>query len=71
VTPIGPLNCAVAPLPSLSPAKPSPAKVETTPWGVTLRIALLPVSATYRLPAASIARPDGVLNAAALPAPSA
>jgi hypothetical protein len=45
--------------------------VLTTPCGVILRIAWLPVSATYRLPSWSKARPDGVWNAAAVPAPSA
>ena len=47
-----------------------PAMVVTTPAGVTLRIVLLPVSATYTLPELSTARPPGWLKPAALPVPS-
>ena len=48
-----------------------PASVVTTPAGVILRIVLLPVSATYTLPALSTATPSGWANRAALPVPSA
>ena len=46
------------------------ASVVTTPAGVILRIAALPVSATKRLPLASIVRSAGWLKSALLPAPS-
>src|SRR5260370_39517185 len=49
----------------------TPATVETTPAAVILRIVSLPVSATYRLPAGSAAMPNGALNCAAAPLPSA
>src|SRR3979490_698723 len=56
---------------SRAPASPSPASVDTSPRDVMRLIALLPVSATYSVPLASIARPDGELNCAASPSPSA
>ena len=46
-----------------------PAKVETAPPGVILRIVLLPVSLTNRFPFASNASPLGVLNCALVPWP--
>ena len=49
----------------------TPASVVTTPAGVTFRIVLLQVSATYTLPALSTATPSGWQNRAALPVPSA
>src|SRR5204863_7843341 len=44
--------------------------VLTTPAGVIFRMRLLPQSATYTLPAASTAKPLGLLNWAAAPVPS-
>jgi hypothetical protein len=46
---------------------PLPAKVVTTPAGVTLRILWLLASATKTLPLASTATPVGPLNHAAVP----
>ena len=43
----------------------------TSPEGVIFRIVLLLISATYRLPPPSTAIPQGPLNLAALPIPSA
>ena len=49
-----------------------PAKVVTTPAGVTFRIVLFAESATIRFPlVGSSAMPTGVLNCAAPPVPSA
>src|SRR5256885_2003838 len=46
-TPVGKLNRAAVPVPSVEPNTPDvPAKVETTPAGVTFLIVLLPASAT-------------------------
>src|ERR1035437_3983975 len=71
-TPDGPLNCAELPVPSLMPGVPAlPASVVTTPAEVTFRIVELPVSATKTLPALSTATPEGRLNRASLPVPSA
>ncbi len=47
-----------------------PAIVETAAAGVILRIVLLAVSATYKLPMESKASPLGVLNCALVPVPS-
>ena len=47
-----------------------PATVVVTPAGVTLRMTLLPVSATKRLPAESKAMPVGLLKRADVPVPS-
>src|SRR6266853_1865824 len=59
-TPRGLLNCATLPGPSLLPVvKGEPAIVVTTPAGVTFRMVLLAVSATYTLSAASSPRPNG------------
>ena len=68
-TPEGPLKLAAIPVASVEPCKPLPAKVETTPAVVILRILLLPKSATYTLPKASTAIPNGLLKLAAVPAP--
>ena len=61
---------AFVPTPSPYAATPLPASVVTTPPDVILRTRWLLHSDTYTLPAASTATPVGVLNAAALPAPS-
>lgn len=45
----------------LKPLVPFPATVVITPFA-TLRMRLLPVSATYRLPAESMATPSGAFN---------
>lgn len=47
-----------------------PAAVVTAPVELTMRMRLLLVSATYSVPEESIARPKGVLKAAAVPWPS-
>jgi len=69
-TPRGLLNCAAAPAPSAKPDEPLPASDVTAPAGVTTRTLWLPVSATYRLPAASSARPVGDDRRATVPVPS-
>src|SRR5258706_7873486 len=70
--PTGALKRTALPVPSALPETPGePERVTTPPAGVMRRIVLLPVSATYTVPAASTARPDGYLNLAAEPAPSA
>ena len=59
-TETGPLNLALAPMPSTLPVMPeAPATVVTIPVGVTLRIASLRLSATRILPALSKARAVG------------
>ena len=70
-TPKGPLNEAAVPVPLVNPETPLPAKVVTTPAGVILRIRLFPKSDTYKLPAASVSIPVGLLNEAAVPVPLA
>src|SRR6267142_991245 len=71
-TPDGNLKLAAVPVPSALPATPAdPASVLTAPAGVITRIVWLYVSATYTLPAPSIAAPHGVLKRAAAPLPSA
>ncbi len=63
---------AAGPLPLAEPETPAvPATVDTTPAGVTLRTVSLLVSATYTFPLASTPMPDGWLNWAAAPVPSA
>src|SRR5262245_36714325 len=70
--PLGLLNRAVAPMPSALPFSPQrPARVVTTPLGVTLRMVQFSESATYTLPAPSTATPVGKENLALLPTPSA
>src|SRR5947207_1614754 len=70
-TPDGLSNRASLPVPSLEPTCPAvPAIVLTAPAAVILRIVLLFLSATYTLPAASIATPYGLSNRASLPVPS-
>ena len=71
-TACGPLNRAVAASPSALPQEPArPARVVTTPAGVTLRIAQFTWSATTRSPDASRAIPLGKANRAFAPVPSA
>jgi hypothetical protein len=71
--PVGRLKVAAAPTPSMPPATPLPASVATTPYAiVTMRSRWPSISATYRAaPAASTARPQGVLKVAKVPGPSA
>ena len=72
--PLGLLNVALVPRPSVLPALvlPSPpASVVTAPLGVILRIRLLPESTTYTLPAVSTATAVGLSNVALVPRPSA
>ena len=72
VKPYGPLKVAAIPCPSVLPdVIHDPAKVLTNPPGVILRILLPPVSATYTFPESSTAIPDGALNLAKMPCPSA
>ena len=70
VRPVGVLNAAAAPVPFVNAATPEPARVVTTPAGVTLRILLLPESATKTLPEPSMATPHGRKNDAAAPVAS-
>jgi hypothetical protein len=58
-------------VPSANADDPLPASVVTTPPGVTLRMRLLPQSATITLPLLSTATPQGVMNEAPVPVPSA
>ena len=68
--PLGELKVASVPVPLRLPDTPAlPANVLTTPDGVILRIKLLPGSATYRLPAASVVNPSGYLKVASVPVP--
>lgn len=69
--PNGDANCAVANGPFIDVATPLPAKVETSPAGVILRIRLLRQSVTKRLPEGSKAIPTKLLKMAAEPFPSA
>ena len=63
--PVGLLNVAALPLPSVLPAAPAvPAKVVTSPASVILRIVWLPESVTNRLPAMSTTAPVGEENRA-------
>ena len=50
VMPTGPLKVADVPMPLVPPATPLPASNDTDPDGVTMRIRLLPFSATTRFP---------------------
>ncbi len=59
------------PTPLANIADPFPARVATTPLGVTLRMRLLKMSATITLPLASTATPVGKLNEVFAPVPSA
>src|SRR6478609_9888666 len=69
-TPFGKLNRAALPEPSVLPKVSAwPARVVTVPSLVILRMVLLPVSATYRLPLLSQATLRGLLNDAAAPTP--
>src|SRR6267143_786098 len=72
--PTGEAKRALVPLPSRDPPwSGAPAKVVTThsDWeGEILRMVLLPVSATYKLPELSRVRPNGPLKRAAMPVPS-
>src|SRR5262245_4620866 len=65
---LGPLSLADVPVPSTAPdvegVPVEPASVLTVPIGGILRIALLPPSATNRLPLLSRARPPGPRNRA-------
>src|ERR1019366_7246980 len=70
-TAFGPLNSAFAacePSPAY-PATPLPATVEIVPLTETFRTRLPPNSVTYRLPAASKAKPNGAFNCALAAAP--
>src|ERR1035438_3736014 len=72
-TPPGLLNrtSLPIPLPLVAPLVPAnPANVITPFVGVIFLTVLLPISATYRLPWASTARPWGFQNRASLPFPS-
>ena len=71
-SPVGRLKLAAVPVPSALPNTFAvPASVVTAPAAVILRIVLLPVSATYTLPAPSTATPNGRWKVAAVPVPSA
>jgi hypothetical protein len=70
-TPEGSRNEAPTPEPSANALSPLPASEVTAPPGVTLRMRWLLWSATKTLPLASTATPEGYLNAAPLPLPSA
>src|SRR5678815_2822562 len=69
--PRGVLKRATVGKPSALPMFGRPASVVTTAAGVILRIALLPASATKRLPDTSSATPVGLLKRAAEPVPLA
>jgi hypothetical protein len=69
--PNGNENKADLATPSTDPAVPFPAIVVTTPSGVIFRTILLPESARYRFPNASMATSSGDLKVAAVPVPSA
>ena len=56
-TPLGSWNEALAPKPSAFAADPLPARVDTSPPGVTWRMRLLENSATMTLPLPSTATP--------------
>ena len=71
VKPQGPLNEAVAPVPSKNVAVPLPASKVTEPAGEILRIRLLPSSATNTLLTASVATSNGPINEALAPTPLA
>jgi hypothetical protein len=62
--PVGKLSCAVTAEPPSpeNPAVPLPATVVAVPPGTTFKMRLSKVSAIYRAPAASTARPDGLLR---------
>ena len=65
-------NVALAPGPSANGDDcPLPANVVTTPAGVISRTRALPESITYTVLPAAAATPDGPLNAAFVPVPSA
>ena len=70
-TPRGALKEAPVPVPSANAADPLPARVLTTPPGVTLRMRLLAESATNTLPMESVDTPQQLPNEALVPAPSA
>jgi len=71
-TPIGLRNDAAVPMPSKNVELPLPASVVTAPRGVTSRMRWLSVSATTITPLDGItATPDGLLNLAVVPVPSA
>ena len=70
-TPRGKLKAAFVPVPSANAADPLPAKVLTTPPGDTLRMRWLEESTTNTLPMESMDTPQGPLNEALVPAPSA
>src|SRR5262245_26812924 len=67
----GALNRAIAPVPSARPLTPAiPPTVVTVPSDTIARMVLLPVSAMYSVPLASIAIPDGLEKRAAVPTSS-
>ena len=68
-TPRGKKNVAAIPVPSAEPIE-LPARVVTTPSGVTFLMRLFPLSATYKLPLESRVISEEALNAAAVPIPS-
>ena len=62
VTRYGLWNCATPADPSINPAFPSPANVDTVPDKSILRILWLAWSATYKLPLISTVTPYGLSN---------
>jgi hypothetical protein len=70
ITSIGHLKDAIVTSPSLKLCLPSPAKVETYPVELIMRILLLYWSAMYKFPLESIASPHGLLKRASVPCPS-
>jgi hypothetical protein len=66
-TPEGLSSCVNGPVASKNPNNDCPARVVTTPPGVTLRMRWFWVSATITLPLASTATPRGILNCAFVP----
>ena len=64
VIPNGLLKVAILPIASRRPANPEPARVTTSPYTFTMRIALLNLSATYKILFVLEIRPEGLLNLA-------
>jgi hypothetical protein len=70
-SPTGQLKDALVPAAFTAPAAPEPASVLTAPEGETMRMRLLPQSATSTMPLGWSTTPAGPLKAAAVPLPSA
>jgi hypothetical protein len=69
-TPQGNLNEAPVPVPSTDANAPPPARVDTAPSGVTLRMRYLQKSPINTLPLVSMATPRGLQNTVSEPVPA-